>query len=173
MDSCTILDPAFRPPEILELIELDVTDEFTSVYTSIFIYDRSAFILSIPDYLADVTVDAVDCALGYAPVARDAISFKCFVRDTIRRASVQMPVLLITLVYITRSKPFLCIEVDQWACERVFLGALIVASKVCSLIFPWRVFQKHSDDVLTAHRQRYLECSMVRHHRCFWETRRG
>jgi len=42
-----------------------------------------------------------------------------------------MPVLLATLVYITRAKPHLHIETEDWACERVFLGALMVASKVC------------------------------------------
>ena len=41
-----------------------------------------------------------------------------------------MSTVLATLVYIDRSKPHLHIGLEQWALERVFLGALIVASKV-------------------------------------------
>jgi hypothetical protein len=88
------------------------------------------------DYIAETTIDAVDTALGYQSTAWNRSSlgskrvpFKRFVWDVIRRASVQMPVLLITLVYITRAKPDLHIETEDWACERVFLGALMVASK--------------------------------------------
>jgi len=59
------------------------------------------------------------------------VAFDRFVWDVIRRASVKMPVLLTTLVYITRAKSLLHIEAEDWACERVFLGDLMVASKVC------------------------------------------
>ena len=62
--------------------------------------------------------------------------FKRFVWDIIRRACIKMPVLLTTLVYITRAKPHLHIETGDWACERVFLGAVMVASKVCSSVCP-------------------------------------
>jgi len=44
-----------------------------------------------------------------------------------------MPTLLATFVYIDRARPHLHIGLEQWALERVFLGALIVASKVSSL----------------------------------------
>ena len=64
------------------------------------------------------------------------VPFKRFVWDVIRRASVKTPVLLATLVYITRATPHLRIETEDWACERVFLGALVVASKVCFPIDP-------------------------------------
>ena len=40
-----------------------------------------------------------------------------------------MATILVTLVYIHRSKPYLSIETEEWALHRVFLGALIVASK--------------------------------------------
>jgi len=64
------------------------------------------------------------------------VPFKRFVWDVVRRASVKMPVLLTTLVYITRAEPHLNIETEDWACERVFLGALMAASKVRSSIDP-------------------------------------
>jgi len=40
-----------------------------------------------------------------------------------------LPVVLATLVYLDRAKPHLHIALEEWANERVFLGALIVASK--------------------------------------------
>jgi len=40
-----------------------------------------------------------------------------------------MPVILATLVYLNRAKPHLHIALEEWANERVFLGAIIVASK--------------------------------------------
>jgi hypothetical protein len=40
-----------------------------------------------------------------------------------------MPTLLASLVYIDRARPHLHSGLEQWALERVFLGALIVASK--------------------------------------------
>ena len=41
-----------------------------------------------------------------------------------------MAVLLVTLVYIYRSRPHLSVEAEEWALHRVFLGALMLASKV-------------------------------------------
>lgn len=73
--------------------------------------------------------------------------FKRFVWDVIRRASVKMPVLLVTLVYITKARSHLHIETEDWACERVFLGALMVASKVCSSICSAQSSHR-SDDLL-------------------------
>ncbi len=56
--------------------------------------------------------------------------FTTFVDNVLTRAEVTMSTVLATLVYIDRSKPHLHIGLEQWALERVFLGALIVASKV-------------------------------------------
>ena len=53
-----------------------------------------------------------------------------FVTNVLHKAEVKVPVLLVTLVYIDRAKPHLQIALEQWACERVFLGALILANKV-------------------------------------------
>ena len=50
----------------------------------------------------------------------------------IQKSQVTLPVILVALVYLERSRPHLFIELEQWACERIFLGALVVASKVSS-----------------------------------------
>ena len=60
--------------------------------------------------------------------------FTTFVTNVLTRAEVTTPTLLAALVYIDRAKPHLHIGLEQWALERVFLGSLIVASKVCFLL---------------------------------------
>ncbi len=57
-----------------------------------------------------------------------------FVTHVLEKANVKTPVVLVTLVYIDRAKPELEIALEQWACERVFLGALILANKVIQLV---------------------------------------
>ena len=130
------------------------------------------------DYLADATINAVGTALGYQPTAWNRaapgsrrVPFNRFVSDVIHRASVKMPVCLTTLVYITRAKSHLHIETEDWACERVFLGALMVASKVCP-----HLSSKPSTVLTTlpAVHQRFhiTERSLGPRHRCLWQARR-
>jgi hypothetical protein len=61
--------------------------------------------------------------------------FTDFVANMLERAEVTTPTLLVSLVYVQRAKPHLHIGLEQWALERVFLGALIVASKVRATVF--------------------------------------
>jgi hypothetical protein len=56
--------------------------------------------------------------------------FLVFVSNVIHRSEVKVPAILVSLVYITRAKDHLFIQSPEWACERVFLGALILANKV-------------------------------------------
>ncbi len=58
--------------------------------------------------------------------------FLNFVNNVLYKAEVKVPVLLVALVYIDRARPHLQIALEQWACERVFMGALILANKVRS-----------------------------------------
>lgn len=57
-------------------------------------------------------------------------SFAEFATRVIQRSQVTLPIILVALVYIEHARPHLFIELEQWACERIFLGALVVASKV-------------------------------------------
>jgi len=61
--------------------------------------------------------------------APELAKFTTFVTNVITRAEVTMGTILGTLVYIDRAKPHLHIALEEWAHERVFLGALICASK--------------------------------------------
>lgn len=118
MHPSTSSNPAFHHQAVLELVGLKVTGKFAN-------------------YLSEAAIDAVDTVLGNAFTPRgmtssDSIrvsSFKRFVWNFIHNAPVGMPILLVTLVYITRAKKYLRIEAVDRAYERVFLGALIVASK--------------------------------------------
>ena len=49
--------------------------------------------------------------------------------------------ILTTLAYLDRARPHLHIALEEWANERVFLGALIVASKVRAFVPHVQSFQ--------------------------------
>jgi hypothetical protein len=92
------------------------------------------------EHFVRCTTDAVDYAMGRGsssdPRARRGLrsplhtSFAEFATRVIQRSQVALPVILVALVYIERARPHLFVELEQWACERIFLGALVVASKV-------------------------------------------
>ena len=56
--------------------------------------------------------------------------FLTFASNVVHRSEVKIPAMLVSLVYIQRAKQHLFIQSPEWACERVFLGALILANKV-------------------------------------------
>lgn len=56
--------------------------------------------------------------------------FFTFASNVILSSEVKVPAILVTLVYIKRAKHHLFIQSPEWACERVFLGALMLANKV-------------------------------------------
>lgn len=139
----TSQDSPAHSPALLELLGFRVTDKLTGEHSLPHPRVRHIDPLVATDYIAETTINAVDTALGYQSTAWNRTSlggkrvpFKRFVWDVIRRASVKMSVLLTTLVYISRARPHLHIETEDWACERVFLGALMVASKVCLSVNP-------------------------------------
>lgn len=91
------------------------------------------------EYIVDRVTDVVDFALGRpSSSARGrpcsgrpaSTEFSSFAKLVIERAGMHIPVLLGTLVYLDRAKPHLQLSLEEWACERVFLGALICANKV-------------------------------------------
>jgi len=125
----SLVDPTTHSPAVLQLIDVKITREVVG-QSILFIPFCISQILS--GYAVDVIVDTVDYALGRTSKHRhpDYHKFADFVASMLNRAEVTMPTLLVTLVYIQRAKFHLHIGLEQWALERVFLGALIVASKV-------------------------------------------
>ncbi|KAI0672652.1 hypothetical protein C8Q78DRAFT_671394 [Trametes maxima] len=115
----SLVDPALHSPALMELIEISLGR-------------------SLIEHIVDTVVETVDYALGRPSSSSRGRSlsrntehakFLKFVTDVINKAEVKVPALLVTLVYIDRAKPHIQIALEQWANERVFLGALIVANK--------------------------------------------
>lgn len=115
----SLVDPSSHHPATLQLVKVDMSR-------------------NLLEYVVDNVVDTVDYALGRPSSSSRGRSlsrhtehakFAQFVADVVRRAEITVPALLVSLVYIARAKPHLQIALEQWACERVFLGALIVANK--------------------------------------------
>ncbi|KAJ4475554.1 hypothetical protein J3R30DRAFT_3294102 [Lentinula aciculospora] len=114
----SLVDPSTHSPDLLQLVDVK----------------PSRLII---DYVVDCVADTVDFAMGRSPLPpsrrssrRPAlVKFTVFVTNVITRAEVTMPIILSTLAYIDRAKPHLHIALEEWALERVFLGALILASK--------------------------------------------
>lgn len=82
------------------------------------------------------TVRVVNAALNDAGTPLEAGPVKDFVRRVVINGRLGMHVLLVALLYIKRAGPHLDFYEVEWAAQRVFLGAVIVATKVCSLF--WR-----------------------------------
>ncbi|KAG2065814.1 hypothetical protein BDR04DRAFT_1107918 [Suillus decipiens] len=115
----SLVDPALHSPALLELLEIKLSRP-------------------VIEYVVDCVVDTVNYAMGRPSSSRRGRSiarhpehakFTTFVSDVLTRAEVTLPTLLVSLVYINRAKPHLQIALEEWACERVFLGAVMVASK--------------------------------------------
>ncbi|KAG2150734.1 uncharacterized protein EDB93DRAFT_1141910 [Suillus bovinus] len=116
----SLVDPALHSPALLELLEIKLSRP-------------------VIEYVVDCVVDTVNYAMGRPSsssrrgrsVSRrpEHTKFTTFVSNVLTRAEVTLPTLLVSLVYINRAKPHLQIALEEWACERVFLGAVMIASK--------------------------------------------
>ncbi|KAH9832864.1 uncharacterized protein C8Q71DRAFT_839748 [Rhodofomes roseus] len=115
----SLVDPSLHNPALLQLIKIELSRNFI-------------------EHIVDTVVETVDYALGRPSSSSRGRSlsrhsehakFTNFVAEVIRKAEIKVPALLVTLAYVDRAKPHLQIALEQWACERVFLGALIVANK--------------------------------------------
>ncbi|KAI0790835.1 hypothetical protein C8Q75DRAFT_877279 [Abortiporus biennis] len=92
---------------------------------------------TLNNYVVDCVVDTVHTALiqsgatSCRPHIRDSQRTKLldFLDRIVYKADIKVPVLLVALVYIERAKPNLQITTEQWAYERVCLGAIMLAYK--------------------------------------------
>ncbi|KAJ7917779.1 hypothetical protein B0H13DRAFT_1608086 [Mycena leptocephala] len=107
----SLVDPSTHSPELMQLLDITLSPP-------------------VIDYLVTCVADTVDYAFGQPSAPPSQLSsFKRFVSSTLSYADVAPATLLVALVYIARARPHLSIALAQWARERVFLGALIAASK--------------------------------------------
>ncbi|KAH7929643.1 hypothetical protein BV22DRAFT_1080558 [Leucogyrophana mollusca] len=115
----SLVDPALHSPALMELLEVKMSRPLI-------------------EYVVDCVVDTVDYAIGRPSSSHrgrtlsrrpEHAAFTTFVTNVLTRAEVTVPTVLVSLAYIDRAKPHLQIALEEWACERVFLGAVMVASK--------------------------------------------
>lgn len=99
-------------------------------------------LIRFAECLARVTTDVVDFAMGLPSANRSyrgrgprrSAQLIQFITDVVLQSETNVPALLVALVYVERARPHLSVSMEKWACERLFLGALIVASKVFDLL---------------------------------------
>ncbi|KAI0339989.1 hypothetical protein BDW22DRAFT_1347090 [Trametopsis cervina] len=127
----SLVDASLHSPELLEMTHLKMSRVLI-------------------EYAVDCVIDTVDYAMGKpsssssSPSSSSSSStrgrratrptplhaaFQTFATSVLTKAEVTVPVLLVALAYMDRARPHLQIALEQWACERVFLGALILANK--------------------------------------------
>ncbi|KAN0123972.1 hypothetical protein V8E52_002462 [Russula decolorans] len=117
----SLVESSTHSPDLLELVDLKLSRP-------------------IIEHLIDSVIETVDFALNRPSPSHstrgrslsrhsEGSAFTIMVNNVLTRAEVELPVVLATLVYLNRAKPHLHIALEEWANERVFLGALITASK--------------------------------------------
>ncbi|KAJ7706792.1 hypothetical protein B0H17DRAFT_867022, partial [Mycena rosella] len=110
--AASLVDPANHSPALLQLIDIKLSRP-------------------VIEYVVDCVSETVDYAMSRTSPGRTHYhaKFTTFVSTVLSRAEVAPPTVLTALVYVARARPHLSIAVEEWALERVFLGALIAASK--------------------------------------------
>ncbi|KAJ7463353.1 hypothetical protein FB451DRAFT_1403994 [Mycena latifolia] len=112
--AASLVDPARHSPELLQLLDNEVSPR-------------------VIDYIVDCVSDVVAFALPSscpAPSTQSKRAFTTFVRTLHSRAEVTLPTILTALVYVARARPYLSLSPQSpYALERIWLGALIAASK--------------------------------------------
>ncbi|SJL10773.1 uncharacterized protein ARMOST_14167 [Armillaria ostoyae] len=111
----SLVDATFHSPDLLKFLGLAITPPIIGMYL-------------LFHYLVKHVVDLVDFAAGNtSSVSPD--SFRAFVGKVLHRAEANMSSVLVSLAYIDRARPYICIIPVEHTLERVCLGALILASK--------------------------------------------
>lgn len=138
----SLVDSSAHSPALLELVDLKLSRPIIGKSCIPFLIRLCCLIHPIIEHLIDSVIETVDFALNrpspssHSTRGRSLLrhpegsAFNVMVNNVLTRAEVEVPVVLATLVYLNRAKAHLHIALEEWANERVFLGALIVASKV-------------------------------------------
>ncbi|KAJ7278965.1 hypothetical protein C8J57DRAFT_151269 [Mycena rebaudengoi] len=114
--AASLVDPSMHSHELLQLVDIKLSKP-------------------VIEYVVDCVSETVDYAMGRAdaphgtPRSPYHAKFTSFVSTVLARAEVSPATILTSLVYVVRARPHMHIALEEWALERVFLGALICASK--------------------------------------------
>jgi hypothetical protein len=179
----SLVDSSLHSPAMLDLLELKVDRLLIGAFLRHRLFCVvTVFSSQLVEHIVQSTIDTVSFAMNGASTSFSSRGratsssnnhglFTIFASDTIRRSQATIPILLVTLVYIKRSGCHLLIQSEKWACERVFLGALILAAKVCSkcralivISILIRFIRSVPQRCITQ------ECSLGNMHRHFWQA---
>ena len=93
----------------------------------------------IADYVVNCVVATVQFAMDKSwgsssdPMSLKQPTFVCFVRSVLKMSRCPSSTVFVALVYLDRARMQMRISRGDWACERAFLGALMLANKVRTL----------------------------------------
>lgn len=73
---------------------------------------------------------------------RKHCGFRQFVSNVIRRSQTRTSTILVALLYLKRAKPHLDVASLDWILHRLFLGALILATKVGHILASFRHYSR-------------------------------
>ncbi|KAJ7613069.1 hypothetical protein FB45DRAFT_759439 [Roridomyces roridus] len=115
--AASLVDPATHSPELLELVDVEVSQPVI------------AYLVSRISSTVSYSLKRSGVSPSFTRTPAHLQKFTTFVTTVLSRAEVSATDVLVTLVYLTRARHHLTIALEEWALERVFLGALICASK--------------------------------------------
>ncbi|KAJ7879034.1 hypothetical protein B0H14DRAFT_3435270 [Mycena olivaceomarginata] len=118
--TASLVDPATHAPALLQLLDIKILDGHNTSW----IASRKR-----PDHALNRAHPSLPRRSVLPSPSSYRAKFAAFAHTVLSRAEVTPPTLLVALVYIARARPHISIALEQWALERVFLGALILASK--------------------------------------------
>ncbi|KAI0922036.1 hypothetical protein AcW2_006845 [Taiwanofungus camphoratus] len=110
----SLVDPSLHEPALVELLQLPINWETM-------------------DYVVDCIVQDVNhtyARLSLAPPTRLKTAFFInFVKNVVAKSNMSMRVLLVALSYVDRVRERITMGSTEWACERLFLGVVMAATK--------------------------------------------
>ncbi|KAK7021000.1 cyclin N-terminal domain-containing protein [Favolaschia claudopus] len=109
----SLKDPASHSPELIQLVDMQISQSVIGVSLSLSFHRIHTDFICL-EYLTTSVIETVNYALS---------------PTVLSRAEVTSATVLVSLAYISRARRHLSIALEEWALERVFLGAVIVASK--------------------------------------------
>lgn len=147
----SLVDPDNHPQELLDFLELDaqnrcVIGEFVLQLWNLRgfpLFVRSTNVCAV-DYIVYTTTDAAVHALNVDPTEKTRLNmlalsdrmhnkycgFNQFVSNIVRRSRTRISTVLVALLYLRRAKLDMDVPPLDWILHRLFLGALILATKV-------------------------------------------
>lgn len=134
----SLIDRNSHPESIHQLLQLKVDRALIGTSPPSFYVGFSSADSSSTATVVEECTETVDFALGVPTTSKGRSSvrtqnetdFATFVDRVLKTAEVSLTDILVTLIYLRRSRAHLSVGAEKWVLHRVFLGALVLAHKV-------------------------------------------